>query len=189
MGGWKLGDQRSVALLQDFGLVQNVIVPQCPIYRAWWRDCLSSLPCWNAGTLDCDGNFSKKHYLLLHGALVIVQDYKLPVPMVAFKCQFTRKKTHLLTIFQCVLGSLSNNSLYTFLQRFTEFISINSLTSRATDLTFQGNELFLRLWIVERTSSAWLQISMLSLVFTAWFNWIVMAVSVKLAQNLWVFQL
>lgn len=35
-------------------------------------------------TLDCSGYFSKKHYSLLHGVLGIVQDYKLPVPMVAF---------------------------------------------------------------------------------------------------------
>lgn len=43
-------------------------------------------PHWpaEAPTLDCSGCFSKKQYSLLHGALGIVQDYKLPVPMVAF---------------------------------------------------------------------------------------------------------
>lgn len=55
---------------------------------------------------------------IISWSLVIVQDYKLPVPLIQLNIRvFVRKITPLLITFQYVLGSLSNSSFYTF---FTE---------------------------------------------------------------------
>lgn len=62
---------------------------------------------------------------IISWSLVIVQDYKLPVPLIQLNIRvFVRKITPLLITFQYVLGSLSNSSFYTFLQRrYTDKLS------------------------------------------------------------------